>query len=197
MAFPLDRSTYVKVGEAKGLEFLDELAPATVYDKCNWRCGNCGLVYNKTYRAVYLGKHGCRCQNGMSMSVEKYTELEQKFNIELIHKANNYKQPSKWYSPVTGNTVMASYYQIQYAPLKNIELLAELGINIVETRGRPEIGKKRVRRHPLVLTPDSTEEERELVHQKSDKLTQRHFKEVSKHRLLNQEEEQGILEIYD
>lgn len=211
MAFPLDRSAYVKVGADKGLEFLDELAPATVYDKCNWRCMECGLTYNKTYRAVYLGKHGCRCQNSMSMPIEKYMELEQKFNIELISKSNNYKQPSKWYSPATGNTVMASYYQIVYAPLKNVELLASLGINIVETRGRPELGEGQVRKeksyyvldgvkrplHPLMLTPDSTEEDKARVAKETEKIVKKHFRNIAKTRLLNQEEEQGILEVYD
>lgn len=208
MAFPLDRSAYVRVGEEKGLEFVDELAPATVYDKCNWRCEVCGLTYHKTYRAVYLGKHGCRCQNGMSMSWEQYRELEEKFNIQLIAKANNYKQPSKWYSPVTGETVMASYYQIQYAPLKNIELLKRLGIyvqrddtdSLVPRRFRKvtyEVGGKVITAPKTLLTENSTDEEREAATKRADVLIRKHFRNIAKHRMLNQEEEQGIIEIYD
>lgn len=208
MAFPLDRSAYVKVGADKGLEFLDELAPATVYDKCNWRCMECGLTYNKTYRAVYLGKHGCRCQNGMSMSITKYMELEQKFNIELISKSNNFMKPSKWYSPVTGNTVMVSYYQLVNAPLKNAELLLQLGIDvrrddkdsIVPRRFRKvtyEVNGKVVAAPSTLLTEDSTDEDKERAQKKAQRLIRKHFKEVSKFRMLNQEEEQGILEVYD
>lgn len=177
MAFPLDRSTYVKVGADKGLEFLDELAPATVYDKCNWRCMECGLKYHKTYRAVYLGKHGCRCQNGMSMSIQKYMELEQRFNIKLLSKSNNSLQPSRWYSPVTGNTVNVSYYQLVNAPLKNAELLAELGINVVE-RPPKEAGNYN--------DP-----------QRAAKTKKKILEQRALTRLPNQEEEQGIIEIYD
>lgn len=177
MAFPLDRSSYVKVGADKGLEFLDELAPATVYDKCNWRCTLCGLSYYKTYRAVYLGKHGCRCQNGMSMPVEKYQELEKKFNIKLLAKANNFLHPSEWFSPATGKTVMVSYYQLVNAPYKHRELLRELGIEIEdrETRANSDYND------PVRIA----------------KLKKKQLEDISKFRLPNQEEEKGLIEIYD
>src|SRR5690349_10086777 len=113
MAFPLSRRQYVEVGDEKNLNFLDNTPPATVYEKCNWNCKLCGKHYYKTYRAVYLGKFGCRCQNSMSMPVERYEQLAEELQILFVGvKPVNIFEPTTWYSPRTGKKVTATYHDL-------------------------------------------------------------------------------------
>lgn len=129
MAFPLDKSKYIEVGAKKGLDFVDTTPPATVYDKCNWVCKVCGLKYYKTYRAVYLGAHGCRCQNGMSLPRETYAKIEKTFGIILVSKKpNNYTTPVDWYSTRTKERVSLSYNDIKRMSKKAVFGLERLGV---------------------------------------------------------------------
>ncbi len=129
MAFPLDRSKYVSVGARKNLDFLDTTPPPTVYEKCHWRCTLCGLEYFKTYRAVYLGKNGCRCQNGMSLPLDAYRKVEKQFQISLVSpKPNNYSVPVEWYSTRTRKRVAISYADLYRMTKKTAAKLEELGV---------------------------------------------------------------------
>lgn len=176
MAFPLDKSSYIKAGDDKGLFFTDDIAPPTVYDKCNWSCQTCGRKYFKTYRAVYLGKHGCRCQNSMSISLERYEEVAVRYGLKLVRKANNYTEPSTWRT-VNGDFCELSYYELVHAPYKSREKLRLAGVNIVERPSKEARDYNDPKR--LEKTKKKILEQRALT------------------RLPNQEEEQGIIEIYD
>lgn len=133
MAFPLDKSKYIEVGLAKNLDLIDEIPPPTVYDKCNWRCKLCGLEYHKTYRAVYLGEFGCRCQNSMSLPVERYRELEEKYKITMTSiKPNNFRNPATWYSTRTNKWIEASFFDLNELNPKGRLALNQLGVIFID-----------------------------------------------------------------
>lgn len=120
MARALNRPEYEKVGQAKLLDFLDEQPPFSVYERCNWRCQLCGKTYHKTYRAVYLGEFGCRCQNSLSLPVSRYEALARELGFIFVGpKPVNVRVPTEWLT-ANGSKIQASYIYLKTQKEKTV-----------------------------------------------------------------------------
>ena len=108
---------YRRIGLAKGIEFVGPSVPSSVQVPTRWRCRNCGRVMHKTYFAVSVGKHGCRCQNDQSLQQMDYVTLADTLGLEWLggeyFPANN-KVKTTWFSPKTNSRFMASYHELAY-----------------------------------------------------------------------------------
>lgn len=112
----LTREEYEKAGKAKGIEFIGESVPQTVFDSTTWRCLHCGVVMKKTYRAVDLSSHGCLCYTDATLKEVNYRELAARYGIEWVggeYFPHSTKTKTNWRTPA-GVTFEASYHELAY-----------------------------------------------------------------------------------
>jgi hypothetical protein len=124
---------YMELAAKKGLTFLGEVTPRSVFTETTWRCNYCGKVMNKAYRSVKEAPQGCFCQAKKTKGIEKYHQLAKSLGIEFVAEKGNYPRNTKvktlWRGP-SGEIVEASYHDIGYGYISEA-MKERLGINEV------------------------------------------------------------------
>lgn len=113
---------YMNLAEKKGLVFMGDHTPGSVFEKTTWRCKNCGAIMTKAYRSVKEAPEGCSCQRDSTKPVEEYYALAQRLGITFSplpgEFPRNTKVKTRWIG-ATGNEVRASFHELGYGRISS------------------------------------------------------------------------------